>query len=227
MGQSDLASSLKYCTLNESQKRVVNSFLWSALACPPPPDSTDDVGEAARESSVFLVLGPPGTGKSQTLLALLQATQQLNAGFRVLFSAPSNKAVMNGLKKFDFLQGALPNSSDASIALIGNEARLHEVGSGEAKLRNGNAIIAMKDDVVSRHHANTFIEARITRVQTREELQLFWAFLEKRLGNYLLEVHLFLFFFFFFFPFFPKCAFVRLHFIVLLLLTKTKCRHWM
>ncbi len=199
-GQSDdLTSSLKCSyTLNESQKRVVNSFLWSALAC--SPDSTYDLGEAAaaRESSVFLVLGPPGTGKSQTLLALLEATQQLNAGFRVLFSAPSNKAVVNGLKKFDFLQGAIPNNGDASIALIGNEARLHEVGSGEAKLHNSNAI-AMKDEVVSRYHANTFIEARIKTVQTREELQLFWAFLEKRLGNYLLEVPPFFSRIFFFF----------------------------
>jgi len=65
--------------LNESQNAAVNASLQGPLTC---------------------LWGPPGTGKTYTIVALLYSLLSLKSGERILVTAPTHNAVDNVLRKY-------------------------------------------------------------------------------------------------------------------------------
>lgn len=77
----------------------------------------------ANPSALQLLHGPPGTGKTTTVVALLQALHcNKNGSPRTLVCAPSNRGVAELLTRF--LLSATPRDASLSVALVGDGARL-------------------------------------------------------------------------------------------------------
>ena len=96
-------------TLNASQQEAIENSLQS--------------------NDVFLIHGPPGTGKTTTLSYLIKVLSEL--GKRILVSAPSNTAVDNILEKLDALHVNCirignPARMDESLASLSLDVRLQE-----------------------------------------------------------------------------------------------------
>lgn len=94
LSQNNLSSEDKLClysprkNLNDSQNKAVNSSLNSPLTC---------------------LWGPPGTGKTHTIVVILQELL-LEPGYRILVSAPTHNAVDNVMRKFLATSGSQDSS---------------------------------------------------------------------------------------------------------------------
>ena len=97
MSLNDNVSRPDLMRLNPSQQNAVVSFL-------------------RRTEGIEMIEGPPGTGKTTTLLALLKVL--IARGERVLVSAPSNQAVQVIAKQF------MQENPDACAILVGVEEKL-------------------------------------------------------------------------------------------------------
>ena len=75
--------------LNESQNAAVNASLQGPLTC---------------------LWGPPGTGKTYTIVALLYSLLSLESGERILITAPTHNAVDNVLRKYVETSSASSNT---------------------------------------------------------------------------------------------------------------------
>ena len=76
--------------LNESQNAAVNASLQGPLTC---------------------LWGPPGTGKTYTIVALLHSLLSLESGERILITAPTHNAVDNVLRKYVETSSTSSNTS--------------------------------------------------------------------------------------------------------------------
>lgn len=91
--------------LNECQNRAVAAALTSRLSC---------------------IWGPPGTGKTQTVVAILQELLQRRPEERILVTAPTHNAVDNILKRYLCVAGStgaipLRVSTNVSVSsILGN-----------------------------------------------------------------------------------------------------------
>ena len=68
-------------------------------------NSQNQAIEAAMSSRLSLLWGPPGTGKTRTLVAILEQLLMAEPNKRILVAAPTHNAVDNILRKFIEIEG--------------------------------------------------------------------------------------------------------------------------
>ena len=101
--------------------------LLAATRWTPLDEALDEVQRAAvdvalRSGDVALIIGPPGTGKTRTLVEVVR--QRVARGERVLCAAPSNTAVDNlGIRLAQAGAKAMPGRGVAAVRL-GHPARI-------------------------------------------------------------------------------------------------------
>lgn len=88
-------------SLNESQKRAIEKFI-------------------NLKRGMQLIEGPPGTGKTSTIIALIKKLIEENSRIRILITAPSNQAVQVLAEKLLSITTAVPS------VLVGVEEKLPE-----------------------------------------------------------------------------------------------------
>ncbi|RNF10901.1 putative nonsense mRNA reducing factor 1 [Trypanosoma rangeli] len=121
-GEVSLALLLHHC-LNDWQKRAIVAVLfavapgWAAAALKVPLSAS----LLPTSPVLFLIEGPPGTGKTQTIAILtLNLLQYLpKTARRVLVCAPSNCAVDEVLLRLRSLTTRVPQLGDAQLVRVG------------------------------------------------------------------------------------------------------------
>ncbi|ESL05612.1 hypothetical protein TRSC58_06732 [Trypanosoma rangeli SC58] len=117
-----LALLLHHC-LNDWQKRAIVAVLfavapgWAAAALKVPPSAS----LLPTPPALFIIEGPPGTGKTQTIAGLtLNLLQYLpKTARRVLVCAPSNCAVDEVLLRLRSLTTRVPQLENAQLLRVG------------------------------------------------------------------------------------------------------------
>ncbi|KAF8668399.1 hypothetical protein HU200_052206 [Digitaria exilis] len=109
--------------LNSSQIDAVKSCI-SAVQCSHRP-------------SAQLIWGPPGTGKTKTVLVMLYRLLQLMPSLRILVCAPTNTAVLQ--LAFHLVSLIIENTSESkelfnAVLLFGNKERLMKKAGNNKKL---------------------------------------------------------------------------------------------
>eukprot|EP00796_Vickermania_ingenoplastis_P012037 gene12037-8290_t len=130
------ASLCRSVKLNEGQTRAVASCLYFIR---PDWDCQGDVAplqryrptQGAAPSPLMIIEGPPGTGKTHTIGALLLSIQEHLPPSRVLVCAASNAAVDEVLLRFLTLLNATPEAKDDmlrrnKLLRIGNRTRMRQ-----------------------------------------------------------------------------------------------------
>lgn len=85
---------------------------------PPNPSQQEAILKGIKSKDVFLVMGPPGTGKTTVILEWIKYFV-LEKHLRVLVSSQNNKAVDNVLER-------IIEEPDIDVLRIGSEAKLQE-----------------------------------------------------------------------------------------------------
>ncbi|HET7503557.1 MAG TPA: AAA domain-containing protein [Kofleriaceae bacterium] len=121
---SDLAR-IREVAARARPPRPVAAVTWTAL-----DDALDDrqraaVDAALRSGDIALIHGPPGTGKTRTLVEVVR--QRARRGERVLCVAPSNTAVDNLGLGLGLGLGSAPAPAEAGLRAVrlGHPARVH------------------------------------------------------------------------------------------------------
>lgn len=87
-------------TINDSQKSAIRNVLAA--------------------SEISLIHGPPGTGKTSTIIELVLQLLILNPSTRILVCGPSNISVDNIVERLSSLQTSLPTSDRVDIPVASN-----------------------------------------------------------------------------------------------------------
>ena len=91
-------------------------------------DSQNAALHAAVSSPLTLLWGPPGTGKSHTIVAILQELLLLDPSRRILVAAPTHNAVDNVMRKYVEKVGDLGNPIRVSTDVSSNAVSLLKPG---------------------------------------------------------------------------------------------------
>lgn len=82
--------------------------------------------EAAQRNKLICLWGPPGTGKTQTIVAIIRRLQQDPNTRRILVTAPTHNAVDNVMRRYlarISKEGLSPNSSKTAPLRVSTEVR--------------------------------------------------------------------------------------------------------
>ncbi len=116
------------------------------LEHPPNKSQTEAIKAGINTKDVFLVMGPPGTGKT-TVIAEWVKYFVHNEGLRVLVSSQNNKAVDNVLAR-------IADEGDIDMLRIGSESKLQ---SNVVPFMFENKIKELRDNIGARADANNAV----------------------------------------------------------------------
>ncbi|GKU08732.1 unnamed protein product, partial [Fusarium langsethiae] len=104
------------------------SLPWSEVTYSKVAKLNDSQNEAIRlalESSLLCLWGPPGTGKTETVVEMICALQIANEKARVLVTAPTHNAVDNVMRRYikRIQEQALAREAQPNILRVSTEVR--------------------------------------------------------------------------------------------------------